>query len=172
MKPLILAIDPGTTHSGVVLYDADTRVVRIAADLPNREAIDLVTHLRKEENPRPHVCIEMIASYGMPVGRETFDTVLWIGRLVEVTGERDACLVYRKDIKLHLCGTPRAKDANIRQAILDRFGGKNAIGTAKERGPLYHVKGHQWAALAVALYAADNWPLPSFASTHAKLATT
>jgi hypothetical protein len=58
----------------------------------------------------------------------------------------------RKDVKLHLCGSPRAKDANIRQALLDRYGGKEkAIGSKHQRGPLYGIRSHLWAALAVAV---------------------
>jgi hypothetical protein len=47
----------------------------------------------------------------------------------------------------------QAKDANIRQALIDRFGGSKeaAIGTIKRQGPLYGVKGHEFAALAVAV---------------------
>jgi hypothetical protein len=99
-------------------------------------------------------CIEMIASYGLPVGAEVFETCLWIGRLQErmLLGYLDAKLIYRKDVKLHLCGTPRAKDANIRQALIDRYGGKTkAIGNKKTPGPLYGIKSHGWAALALAV---------------------
>jgi len=47
----------------------------------------------------------------------------------------------------------RAKDANIRQALIDRYGpGKDkAIGQKKTPGPLYGFKSHEWAALAVAV---------------------
>ncbi len=34
----------------------------------------------------------------------------------------------RRAVKLELCADSRAKDANIRQALLDRFGGSTAIG--------------------------------------------
>ena len=64
--------------------------------------------------------------------------------------------VYRKDVKMHLCGSMRAKDTNIRQAIIDRYpasgGGKcPQIGTKKEPGPLYGVSKDIWSALAVAI---------------------
>lgn len=59
-------------------------------------------------------------------------------------------LIYRRDIKIHLCGTVKAKDGNIRQALIDKHG---APGTKKSKGPTYGVSGHLWAALAVADYA-------------------
>jgi hypothetical protein len=99
----------------------------------------------------------MIASYGMPVGREVFETCLWIGRFVEAWASRggEYRLVYRREVKLHLCESVRANDANIRAALIDRFGpGKPAaIGTKKAPGPLYGLKGDEWAALGVALTA-------------------
>lgn len=104
------------------------------------------------------LAVEMIASYGMPVGREVFDTCVWIGRFVESWGGEHQ-LVYRKDVKLALCGTFRAKDANIRASLIDRFGpGKDkAVGTKAHPGPLYGISGDVWAALAVAVTAdADN----------------
>jgi hypothetical protein len=61
--------------------------------------------------------------------------------------------VFRKDVKLHLCNSPRAKDANVRQALLDRLGPQ---GTKKAPGPTYGVKSHEWAALAVAVYGWDQ----------------
>jgi hypothetical protein len=62
-------------------------------------------------------------------------------------------LVYRRDVKLHLCHSPRAKDANVRQALIDRLGPQ---GTKKNPGPTYGMKSHLWAALAVGVYAMDK----------------
>jgi hypothetical protein len=93
----------------------------------------------------------MIASYGMAVGKEVFETCVWIGRFVEVA-RVEPRLVYRRDAKLHLCHSPRAKDANVRQALIDRLGPQ---GTKKNPGPTYGMRSHLWAALAVAVYAGD-----------------
>ncbi len=147
----ILAIDPGTTQSGWVVFDG-SRVLESGVS-PNREMLLKVRHCGGP------LAIEMIASYGMAVGREVFETCVWIGRMVEAFRDPEAVkLVYRRDVKLHLCGTAKAKDANIRQAILDLFprtgGGKTPqIGTKSEPGPLYGVSSHAWAALGVALTA-------------------
>lgn len=102
------------------------------------------------------LAIEMIASYGMPVGREVFETCVWIGRFIEAWGG-PYTLVYRKDVKLHLCGQPRAKDSNIRQALIDRYGGKDrAVGKKATPGPLYGVSADVWSALAIAVTFADG----------------
>jgi hypothetical protein len=94
----------------------------------------------------------MIASYGMPVGASTFETCLWIGRFIELA-RTESRLVYRKDIKMHLCGSMRAKDGNVRQALIDLIGEQ---GTKKDKGPTYGISSHSWAALAVAVYTANN----------------
>lgn len=46
--------------------------------------------------------IEMIASYGMPVGKEVFETCVWIGRFVELAKIQniDVEYIYRKDKKI------------------------------------------------------------------------
>jgi hypothetical protein len=56
-------------------------------------------------------------------------------------------------VKLHLCNSPRAKDGNVRQALIDRVGPQ---GTKKGQGPTYGIKSHEWAALAVAVYGWDK----------------
>ena len=95
----------------------------------------------------------------MAVGKDVFETCLWIGRFIQCAGADRVRLVYRKDVKLHICNHPRAKDANIRAAIIDRYGGKaEAVGTKKSPGPLYAVKSHAWAALAVAITATETQP--------------
>lgn len=148
MSQRILAIDPGTTESGFVVFDSGTVV---HADFVSNE--QLRTLLRENLfGGHQLTAIEMIASYGMAVGRETFETCVWIGRFIE-RSVAPVRLVYRREAKLHLCGSPRAKDGNVRQALIDRFG---APGTKKNKGATYGIKGHLWQALAVAVYASDT----------------
>jgi len=148
----VFAIDPGTTHSGVVI--TVNGQVTSSAVLENGDVLDEL-----QIHSGVPVAIEMIASYGMAVGKEVFETCLWIGRFMQVAGADRVRLVYRKDVKMHLCGSPRAKDANIRQALIDRWGGKaEAIGNVKKPGPLYAVKSHAWAALGVAVTALETKP--------------
>lgn len=146
----ILSIDPGTTESGWCIFDG-RRVVNCGVTR-NATVLELI-----QFQPADLLCVEMIASYGMPVGREVFETCVWIGRYQQAwKAPESVVLVYRKDVKLHLCDSPRAKDAHIRQALLDRFGGECAIGRKATPGPLYGVKSHAWAALAVAVTVHDG----------------
>lgn len=105
------------------------------------------------------VVVEMVASYGMAVGATVFETCVRIGRLLsaaELAGARTT-RIFRLDVKVHLCKRGNAKDANIRQALLDRFG---PPGTKKAPGALYGVRKDIWAALAVAVTAYDKDLLP------------
>jgi len=155
-KP-ILAIDPGNIHSAYIAY-LNGEIVAMGK-IANDEMLQL---LMNELSPSDYdvLVIEMIASYGMPVGKEVFETCVWIGRFLQAWNGRCE-FIYRKDIKLHLCGTSRAKDPNVRQALLDRFpatgGGKlPQVGTKSSPGPLYGIHNDIWSALAVAVYAYDN----------------
>lgn len=147
-----LAIDPGTTESGWVSYDSGR--ISDFGKWPNHELLDLVGQDRGD-----YLALEMIASYGMPVGAEVFETCVWIGRfhqrwLDSHRHRTDPVMVYRKEVKMHLCGTTKAKDGNIRQAIIDIYGGKDrAIGKKATPGPLYGVSGDVWAALGLAITA-------------------
>ena len=98
------------------------------------------------------VVIEKIESYGMAVGAEVFDTVWWAGRFAEAASRVPVVMLPRRAVKLALCGDSRAKDANIRQALIDRYGGKErAIGTKATPGPLHGIAKDVWAALAVGI---------------------
>ena len=150
----LLAIDPGTFESAWVAFDGQ-RVLGHGLE----SNVTILGRLR--EYAGVPVWIEMVASFGMPVGKEVFETCVWIGRFWETALRNgSACdRVTRHQIKLHLCHSARAKDTNVRQAILDRFGGKlAALGNKKNRGPLYGVVSHEWSALAVALYGWDTTP--------------
>lgn len=147
LKPIV-AIDPGPINSAmVVLFQNNIkRSIIVKNEL-------LLEWLRGQKNSLYYpLAIEMIASFGMPVGAEVFETCLWIGRFIEGWGG-EYKKIYRKEVKLELCGTTKAKDPNIRQAIIDLFGpGKEkAIGKKKTPGPLYGLKADMWAALAVAI---------------------
>jgi hypothetical protein len=151
----ILAIDPGTSHSAYCLYAPEVDVPKriLSADkVSNPELLDLC---RAGALGADILVVEMIASYGMPVGKEVFETVLWSGRFIEATFGKCAAfeLLFRREEKLHLCGSPRAKDTNIRQALVDKFGGK---GTKKNPGPLYGFRSDMYAALAVAVTYAET----------------
>lgn len=156
---IVLAIDPGTDESGWCAY-LNGEVLQ-AGVMANVELLQYVQRDHFQINGY-RLAIEMVASYGMPVGREVFETVRWIGRLQQAWYEPENVeLVYRKDVKLHLCGDLRAKDSNIRQALLDRFpstgGGRTPqVGTKAKPGPLHGVSSHAWSALAVAVYSTDR----------------
>ena len=150
----ILAVDPGTTKSGwVMLHDG-----RVAGSgvKDNAELLADI-QLHSAFPPRTILALEMIASYGMAVGREVFETCVWIGRFQQAWSDPTAVRrIYRQTVKLHLCNSPKAKDGNVRQALIDRFpatgGGKvPQIGTKDQPGPLYSVSSHAWAALGVAV---------------------
>lgn len=165
----LLAIDPGTTESGWCVINTDTKAVLECGVLPNDAMLKQVALCKAHA-----IAIEMVASYGMAVGREVFETCVWIGRFQQAWhSPSKAALVYRKDVKLHLCGTTKAKDTNIRQALIDMLG---APGTKAKPGPTYGVKSHAWPALAVAVTAAaqlaprsaikpmaipDEWKVPN-----------
>lgn len=146
----ILAIDPGTAESGwCLLQDGRVEECGVESNEALRARVKLWGGYSKDR-----LAIEMIASYGMAVGKEVFETCRWIGRFQECWRSPDAVeFVYRRDVKLHLCGTARAKDANIRQALIDKMG---APGTKKQPGGTFGVKSHAWAALAVAVTAAEK----------------
>jgi len=109
-----------------------------------------------------HLAIEMVASYGMPVGASVFETCVWIGRFIQSWAAPGAGLthefIYRREVKLYLCNNARAKDANVRQALIDIYGGKEkAIGKKATPGPLYGMAGDCWSALGVAVTSAQHF---------------
>lgn len=152
----VYSIDPGTTQSGFVIWKNGAIVD--AGCKPNEDVLADLTSLFAtvvtDESCLPaNVLIEKIEGMGMAVGQSTFETVYWSGRFHQAALGW-ACTVTRitrRSVKLHLCGSSRAKDANIRQAVMERYGGTRqaAYGTKKAPGPLAGVTGHAMAAMAV-----------------------
>lgn len=166
---IVLAIDPGNTESAMVMWCPATRHILAKHYVPNMELFSLlrqamgmdIVPLDPVKYPRL-VVIEQVRSYGLAVGAEVFDTVHWSGRfhqyIVDHWHQDDqVILVPRRDVKMTLCHANTAKDANIRAAIMDMFGGEKAAkGCKKTPGPLYGVSGDIWAALALAITVGDN----------------
>lgn len=143
---MILAIDPGNIESAYVILDKNLKPIKFGK-ISNYHLVDM---LRKGDfnnaYPIEHFAIEMIANMGMSaVGRTLFDTCVWIGRFIEAY-KLSYSYIYRREEKINLCGTMKAKDGNIRQALIDRFG---VVGTKKSPGWFYGVSKDVWAAIAV-----------------------
>lgn len=148
----ILAIDPGNVESAYVILDERKEIIE-KGKLFNQQMLELVTHyacLLSGPTKIDVTVVEMVASYGMAVGKEVFETVFWIGRFYQAFAERgNRCeRMYRMQVKMHLCNDSRAKDGNIRQALIDKLG---PPGTKKSPGPTFGVSADIWAALAIAV---------------------
>ena len=159
----IFAIDPGTTQSAWLVYDTETRKPIVWAKEVNAAIFMRIVEFVELDK----LAIEMVGHYGtgMPAGKEVFFTCLWIGRYIQYWKDRgyplekdSVRLILRKSICAHMCGSARAKDPNIRRAIIDRYGidEKEVIGRKKEPGPLYGMSGDAWSAMAVALTCAET----------------
>jgi hypothetical protein len=123
-------------------------------DRPIAFGIDLNEDILDKLNPQSPVVIERIASYGMPVGESIFETCIWSGRFIQRVADKGGSWsrITRQEVKLHICRSSKAKDANVTRALLDRFGPK---GTKKKQGVLYGMSKHMWAALALAVTHCD-----------------
>lgn len=146
----VLAIDPGNIDSGFVIVDFSEVKVLDKGKVPNNEIFTVI-----EENKDCILAIEMIASYGMAVGKSVFDTCVWIGRFYQFAAEKGIKIefVYRKDEKMTLCHSMKAKDTNIKQALIDIYApntSNNGKGTKKEPGFFYGFKADIWQAMAIA----------------------
>jgi hypothetical protein len=157
---MIIAIDPGPVMSAYVIWNGVTILEK--GLVPNQKLLDVLVatpkHIPGIHDGVDSLAIEMIASYGMAVGRSVFDTCVWIGRFIE-RWEGSYQVIYRKDVKMHLCNSMRAKDTNIKQALIDRFApnaSNHGKGTKAEPSMFYGFKKDIWAAMAVAVTAWDN----------------
>ena len=181
MKQYIVAIDPGPTESAFVILDI-THGIPGELLYFGKDALDFIKktiYEAFERLPKGQIffSIEMPACYGMAVGASVFDTCAIVGRVEEwietefskflIYIDSDFILsgpirIYRKrpsdfgidGVCMSICKNNRAKDVNVRQALIDMFpklgGGKTPqIGTKSSPGPLYGVSNDVWAALAV-----------------------
>lgn len=156
----LLAIDPGNRESGYVVIDSASFLPSDFGKVANEEFATWLTTA-----PFDLVVIEQIGHYGtgMPAGRDIFDTCRWIGRFEQILHDRGATpdLVLRAKVKAHVCHSSKAKDSNVRQALVDRFAAgqlNHGKGTKAAPGWFHGFAADVWAAYALAVYAADTMP--------------
>jgi hypothetical protein len=173
-----VGIDPGTEHSGMVVFDDIYKKVLLSVDVENNKLLDFLhgdsTCLADgtffNVLSIDDFFIETIEAMGLMVGKSTFETCIWIGRYIEayehITGKKSV-RVSRGDEKTVICGASTFKnpetgkrksvgDTQIRAALIERFpatggGACPQVGTKASPGPLYGVSGHCWQALSVVI---------------------
>lgn len=158
----ILAIDPGLEQSAYLFLSEE---IGPFGTLSNTEIVRLIDDCSEA------IVIEEIRCFGMAIGRETLDTVRWTGRFQEaaVRNGAEVTFVGRKDVVMHWCGSARAKDSNLRRALIDFYG---KPGTKRAPGATYRIKADVWSALGIAGYfaqtmlarsATNEWTIPESA---------
>lgn len=154
---MILAIDPGNVESAYCVIDKKTYKPIEFGKIKNEELLEYIFDYLPDGVDT--LVIEKVASYGMAVGQTVFDTCIWTGRIVQhyldftSPYSQRVEYIYRKEEKINLCNSMKAKDSNIRQALIDRFG---VVGTKKEKGFFYGFKKDIWAAYAVGVTYLDK----------------
>lgn len=151
----VFAIDPGNVESAYVQCLSEPGIdclVENFAKVPNLELEDRIRP-RKDEV----YLLEMVASYGMAVGASVFETCVQIGRFEQQIESSGAVVdrVYRKDVKMHHCGNMRAKDSNIKQALIDKYAKdtpNHGKGSKNAPGFFYGFSQDIWQAFALAAY--------------------
>lgn len=148
---MIFAVDPGNVQSGFAIIRMPDFALCEFGKVENEELLEMLERYSRA-NAVDVFAIEMVASYGMTVGKDVFETCVWIGRFIQAIHHKETALVYRKDEKMYLCGSPVAKDSNIRQALIDRyatFDFKSGKGVKKNPDTFYGVSKDAWQAIAV-----------------------
>lgn len=147
----ILAIDPGNVQSAYAVLEDKTLRPLASAIIPNAQLLGLLEGYCSPDDTA--LVIEMVASYGIAVGETVFETVFWLGRFYEAGehfAKRDR--LKRMNVKMNLCHKANAKDANIRQALIDRFAvydKKRGTGTKSNPDWFHGFRRDIWQAYAV-----------------------
>lgn len=155
----ILGIDPGTGRFGISLVKFHNGALSLleCKTVPPEEAISIVNDIGQRFRGVDLVVLEEMKSYGMRVPTDCFQSCVLGGIVL-----RDACLrnycdialgIPRSTVKACVCMKARATDAEVRRALIERYG---EVGTKIRPGVFYGVKADGWAAVAVCVAARDT----------------
>lgn len=145
----IMSIDVGTEYSGYCILNSKTYALIDFGKVENECLLEKVKKLYYDV-----LVYEKFVSFGMPIGQSTIESIQWNGRYIQSALDVGAEVfpITRKMEKINICGSMKAKDANIRQALIDRFAVfdfKNGKGTKKNKDWFYGVSKDVWSAIAI-----------------------
>ena len=154
----ILSVDPGNIESAYCIIEVETLKPLEFGKISNKDLYRKII-LNNFNVNYENVAIEMIKSYGMGVGQTVFDTCIWIGIFKELIEnkwdyQKEVDYINRMEEKMHICHDSRAKDTNIRHALIDRFAQhdkKQGKGTKKKPDWFFGFRADMWAAYAVGI---------------------
>jgi hypothetical protein len=145
---IILAIDPAPRDSGYVILNSNN-IELIAFGKVSNEALSVII----KEGFYDIIAMEMIGFMGMGVGKDVFETCVWIGRFLEMSG-KPFQYIYRREEKINLCKSMKADDSAISKALVKRFAKFDFVrgkGNKKKHDYFYGFAGDMWSAFAVAI---------------------
>jgi hypothetical protein len=154
---IILALDVGTEQSGYCLMSGENYRPLEFGKMDNLELLNAVELWLYDA-----LVYEEFQSYGMPIGKSTITSITWNGRYIQCAWSRGLPYypIYRVEEKLNLCGTTKAKDANLRQAMIDRFATfdfKNGKGTKSNQDWFYGFSKDAWTAAIIGVTFIDKY---------------
>lgn len=148
----ILALDVGTERTAYTLLNSNYEI--LSSDIISNE--ELLIEIKKMKEFANIFVFEEFASYGMPIGKTTMEAIKWNGRFIQKAldcGYKEIVPMLRKDVKINLCQTMKAKDTNIRVALVERYAKhdfKRGKGTKDNPDVLYGFKKDMYSSLAIA----------------------
>ena len=161
-KNVIIAYDPGNEQTGwVVTLEDNSKLVYKNKDL-NTICLEKTKEFSEKYNIIKVGC-EYPSSYGLQTNQTLLDTCTFCGILGYYFREKNIPfeLIFRKTIKMFLCNSVRAKDAEVNTRVREYVGEDNTI---KNPNPYYwnedvennegskYANGDIYAAIAVLLY--------------------
>lgn len=161
----ILGIDPGTTQSGFVVFNAKENIPVYSGKFNNQEVLQLIFDMSIFYPQNVTVVIERFAPQSN-IGMSTVTSIHWAGRFYECAVEHyfPVYRIYRRDIKKHLLGkfdkSKGSADSQIRKELVKRFAKfdfKNGKGSKDNPDTLYGFShSDTYSALAVVVAYLDG----------------
>ena len=159
----VIAIDPGTTQSGVCIVRAEDYKPMFCTKTDNKDVLGaILSHIYENDwtldNKDVRVVMERMQGNNMPVSSDVFLTCEWIGRFdvfLQTVFKGVTEYVFRRDEYKKICANIYThNDKGVRSSLVDRFayGEKNyGKGTKAAPGWFYGFSQDSWSAYAVAV---------------------